>query len=45
MKLGSCLQLEELRSILSFDLYLQFTDFCRVFVFRSFSQKVSGLEP
>ena len=49
MKLGSCMHLKELwstlGSILSLDLLLRFTDFCRVFAFRSFSQKQKGLEP
>ena len=52
MKLGSCIHLDEcsskLPSILSLDLFLWFTDiqnFCQVFSFRSFSQKVLGLEP
>ena len=49
MKLGSCIQLEEersiLHSILSLDLLFTVTGFCQDFAFRSFSQKVSGLEP
>ena len=43
MKLGSCIHFEELRStlcsILRRDLFLRFTDKCRVFAFRSFSRK------
>ena len=52
MKLGSCLHPDECSSkqpsILSLDLLLQFTDFvnfCPVFAFRSFSQKIFELEP
>ena len=44
MKLGSCIHLEELRSILCsilrLDLRFRFTDKCRVFAFGSFSQTI-----
>ena len=44
IEVGSCIHLEEyrstLRSILSLELLLWFTDLCRVFAFRSFSQKL-----
>ena len=52
MKLGSCIHMDKCSSklplILSLDLFLWFTDvliFFLVFAFRSFSQRLSGLEP